>query len=308
MTPRLSIVLATDTAETIRPVVEHLQQQTFRDELELVLVSPGAMRLPPVLTQQFAALRYVDHPVNSLAAARAAGVRAATAALVFIGETHSFPDARFAELTLPAFDDPQWSVVVPALRNGNPRGVLSWAGFLCDYGAWAEELPEGETNAVPVYNATYRRDRLLALDNLPAALDQSDDLAQALRASGRRARFLPSARVDHINVTHPWTWVRNRFCVGTVIAANRSRHWPWWRRLVFAAGAFLVPLVLWPRMRTGVMARRRRGPAGTMVWVALSLCLRAAGETLGYAGCFTRGAEAAMLDVEVHKLRYSEGR
>lgn len=309
MTPKLSIVLATDTEGTIRAVLEHLRGQTLKHEIEVVLACPEPIPFASECAAEFASIQVVLNPVNRLADARAAGVRAANAPLVFIGETHSFPDARFAERTLPEFDDPQWSVVVPALRNANPDGALSWAGFLCDYGAWAEELPKGEMAGVPVYNATFRRDLLLELgENLPAALDQSDDLVRALRASRRGALFLPSTQVSHVNATQWWPWVLNRFFGGTLIAANRSRSWAWPRRLIFAGGAFLVPIVLWRRMMPGVRMRTARGPSGTMPLVLLSLFLRAAGETLGYAGLATKRAEAVMLDIELHKLGYARPR
>ena len=93
--PRLAVVLATDTYETVRPVMRHLREQSARARLEVVIVAP----LPPHALDGhrreldgFAAARLV--PVASsagLAAARARGIRAATASLVFIGETHTYP-------------------------------------------------------------------------------------------------------------------------------------------------------------------------------------------------------------------------
>lgn len=303
MTPQLSIVLATDTADTIRPVINRLLQQTRRDAIEVVLVSPS----PVADVAGFANLRHAPHPVDDLASARAAGVRAATAPLVFIGETHSFPHPDFAELTIAAFADPQWSVVVPAIRNANPSGLLSWAGFLCDYGVWAEELPTGPIDNVPVYNATFRTQLLRDLgDRLPAALDQGDDLRATLQALGSRTLFLPATRVEHVNTTQLLPWVRNRFLGGVLIASNRSSEWPWSRRLVYAAGAFLVPAVLYSRLRSGLTARSERGPSGTLAALLISLGLRGAGETLGYAGLFTRHARTGMLDIELHKIRYAK--
>jgi hypothetical protein len=303
MTPCLSIVLATDTESTIRPVLDHLLRQTLASALEILLVSPAPIPAPA----GFAAVRHVPHPVDDLASARAAGVRAASAPLVFIGETHSFPEPGFAERTLAAFADPHWSVVVPAIRNANPIGILSWAGFLCDYGAWAEELPAGPLHQVPVYNATFRTQLLLDLgDRLPRALDQGDDLLQALRASGRQALFLPSTKVEHTNTTQLGPWIRNRFLGGLLIASNRAKPWPWTRRLPYAAGAFLVPAVLYPRLRAGLQARTERGPAGTFAGLLFSLLLRAAGETLGYAGLFVSSARTGMLDIELHKLQYAQ--
>src|SRR5262245_3191966 len=43
--PRMSVVLATDTYATIRPVIERLRQQTIAADLEIVLVTTSAEAL-----------------------------------------------------------------------------------------------------------------------------------------------------------------------------------------------------------------------------------------------------------------------
>ena len=63
----------------------------------------------------------VVRSVNHLPEARAAGVRAASAPIVFIGETHSYPQPGWAEALLTAFEGP-WAAVVPAIGNANPNG------------------------------------------------------------------------------------------------------------------------------------------------------------------------------------------
>ena len=40
--PRLAVVLATDRYETIRPVIRHLQRQTIRDQIEIVIVTEAS--------------------------------------------------------------------------------------------------------------------------------------------------------------------------------------------------------------------------------------------------------------------------
>ena len=82
-------------------------------------------------------------PVNDLAPARAAGILAATAPIVFVGETHSFPDSKFAEVLLAGFSGP-WTSITPAFDNANPDSAMSWAAFISDYGRWARGLPAGE--------------------------------------------------------------------------------------------------------------------------------------------------------------------
>ena len=52
--------------------------------------------------------------VETLAPARAAGVRAASAPIVFIGETHIYPQPGWADALLAAFEEP-WTAIVPAI-------------------------------------------------------------------------------------------------------------------------------------------------------------------------------------------------
>jgi hypothetical protein len=170
----LSVVLATDTYETIRPVVDRLRRQTIPTQLEVVLVGPRALQQDAERTAfgEFAAVQVVDFgSAIPLPAARAAGVRRASAPLVFIGETHTYPHPGWAEALLRAFDQP-WAAVVPAVDNANPGSAVSWAAYLSDYGKWGYDRPAGEMQDPLLYNTAYRRSVLLDLgDGLERALD-----------------------------------------------------------------------------------------------------------------------------------------
>jgi hypothetical protein len=308
--PKLSIVLATDSFSTIRPVLERLQTLAGKDLIEVILVTPSPAEMLPAISKyqdQFIAMQVVEDPVDNLAPARAAGVRAARAPLVFIGETHSFPHVDFVEATLAALEDPHWSITVPAIRNVNPKGAWSWSAFLSDYGRWSEGLERAELSSAPVYNATYRVPVLLELGStLSSALDQGDELQIALQTRGRKVLFDPRAVVDHANVARPWDWIRGRFLGGLLIASNRSRRWPWSRRIVYVGGSFLIPLVLLPPLLPGVRgaARLRRLPMGTIPLIVAGILLRAFGEMFGYAGLFADRAVEGMHEYEIHKLDY----
>ncbi len=142
---RMSVILPTDVYETIRGVVRRLRQQTVRDQLEIVIVAPvGApLGLDESELQGFAGVRIVRvEALQPIGAARAAGVRAARAPLVFIGETHSYAHPTCAEMLIEALSGP-WAAVVPGFSNANPRGSLSWSLFLMDYGAHLHSLPPG---------------------------------------------------------------------------------------------------------------------------------------------------------------------
>jgi glycosyl transferase family 2 len=310
MEPQMSYILACDRYATIRPVFECLLKQTIKDQLEIVLVTPDPedMRQALAAGEPFAAVKIVKNPVVDLAAARAAGVRAASAPIVFIGETHSFPHPELAAIVLNAFNDTKWICVVPSVYNANPQGALSWSGYISDYGRWAEGLPAGEIPTPPIYNAAYRSTMLLELgDKLTSSLGQSDDLEIAVLERGGRTFFEPSARIGHANSRGLRNWILNRLLGGNLVATNRSRHWPVTRRAVYIGGSFLIPVVLLRRLLPGLRQTLQNQPAprGTLTAIIVGLALRAVGEALGYAGLLGDYSARGMHEYEVHKLKYS---
>ncbi len=307
--PKLSVILATDVYSTIRPVVDRLRRQTVHHHIELVLVAPSVEAVAAVMPHQgeFAGIRIVEDPVEDLGTARAAGIRAAAAPFVFIGETHSYPHPGFSEALMRHFAEP-WSVILPAFGNANPKGALSWAGFVSDYGAWVEGLPAGEVSHIPIYNAAFRRQALLDLgDRLDPAISHGDELPLALHAAGHRAYFEPEARLDHVNVASLGHWVKERFAAGVMIAASRSLRWTFGRRVFYVFASPLIPVVLSWRVLPGVWLtiRQKKLPLSTAFWFAAGMAVKAAGELLGYAGAPVKSWERQLHEYEVHKLAYA---
>jgi hypothetical protein len=79
-TPRLSVVLATDSHETIRPVLSALRRQACAREIEPIIVLLGGC-VTTVPLEDLSAFPHakVVRSVNHLPEARAAGVRTASA-------------------------------------------------------------------------------------------------------------------------------------------------------------------------------------------------------------------------------------
>jgi hypothetical protein len=93
-TPEISVILGTDTLETIRAVVKSLREQRCRDRIELVIVAPSRSALAPdeAALAGFRGVQIVECGViSSLTPVRAAGIHAAPAPVVFLGETPCFP-------------------------------------------------------------------------------------------------------------------------------------------------------------------------------------------------------------------------
>jgi hypothetical protein len=307
--PAISVILGTDLYETVRPVVECLRRQTVKDRLELVIIAPrrSSLGMSDADGEGLAAVRFVEvGDVSRLAVARAAGVRAATAPIVVIGETHTYPDPSWAEALIRAHEGP-WAVIVPGFGNANPNGALSWAIFLLDYGRWLAGLPAGEIGLAPTHNSSYKREVLLSIGPaLETTLAHGDEMTLKLKSGAHRTYFEPSAVIDHLNVTQIAPWLHERFLGGRVIAGRRALRWPWWMRLLYVVASPLIPVVVLSRIWPGVRHARRetRLPFGTLPAIIIGAMVSAMGEMVGYAWGVGTGVEEQMTEYEVHKVRY----
>ncbi len=308
--PLLSVVLATDTFDTIRPVLAALRRQRCPERIEPVVVLP-ATEVTTVRREElgaFAEPQIVSiDAVRPLSAARAAGVHAATAPIVFIGETHTYPQPGWVDALLAAFEDP-WSVVVPAIGNANPTGPVSWASYVFDYGAWDRKRPPGEMSDPLIYNTAYRRMTLLTLGTeLPKALDPAEEaMWPELKAAGHRAVFAPDAYILHLNVNRLNWLLLEKLCAGGVVGIRRASRWGWRRRILYIVASPLIPIVLVGRLlpalgRLGL----RRLPFGTLPILVLIAIAKALGELVGYAGLRPPWMHEVLADTEIRKVDYA---
>jgi hypothetical protein len=309
-TPKLSVILVTDHYRTIRPVIERLRDQRARESLEIILVMPAGRPADldwPSL-EGFAGVSCIEvDEIIPLGEARAAGVHAAAAPVVVIGETHSFPEDGWAEALIEEHTH-DWAVVVPAFHNANPESPLSWAAFLRDYGLWVAGFPEGETGFTPPYNAAVKRDLLLEFgDRLPRMISQGDEFTRALQTRGLRTYFQPAARIGHANVSQPRPWIRQRFLTGRIVGGQRAEQWSVRRRLLYICGSPLIPAVMLIKLLTSVRVARRaqRLPLGTLPALAIGACASAAGELVSYITGSGGDAKLRNDEYELFKLRYT---
>jgi len=310
--PTLSVVLGTDNIDRVTTVINSFAAQTIAKKIELVLVivaRPDAAT-SEWIEQHFHSMKIVPvQSMVSLSVARAKGVLAAQAPFVFIAETHAYPDPDFAEKILAALSD-EWSVVVPGFRNANPGSPVSWAGFLLDYGAWASSLDSGPLERGPSHDVAFRRSVLLEFgDRLENALTFGDEMNVTLQARGQRTYFDSSAGIQHVNINSLNPFIRERYLTGVLIGNYRRARWGWGRRLMYALGAPLIPIVILSRIRKGVkeVGRRESFPRGTIPVLVAGVIVKTAGEVRGYLLGAPESAEEKMTGFEVRKLAFNAG-
>lgn len=285
--PAMSVIITTpDSYDTIRPLVRALRLQTARDALEVVIVAPsaGAIRAGVADLQDFRCWRIVELGVfRTVAQAKTAGIRCARAPVVVLTEDHCFPDPGWAHALIEAHRG-DWAAVGPAMDNGNPQSLISWADFILGYGPWFNPPGADEVDLLPGHNTSYKRDLLLGYgERLEALLGAETNLHQDLRAQGYRLYLEPAAKAFHTNFTEPARWIPYLFYSGRVFAAERGRNWPLLRRAGYSAGACLIPLVRFMRLIPGVRRTRPDLAAGVTAPLLFALIIDAVGQGIGYA-------------------------
>lgn len=247
MLPAMSVVLVTpDRYESLRMTVKALRAQTVRDQLELIIVAPSAAKvdLETVELEGFFGFRVVEADANkSIPAAKAAGMRAASAPVVVLGEDHSYPDQHWAKALIETHQEP-WGAVGPVLWNANPS-MVSWANFFIAYGPWIGPRESGVMESLSEHNSSYKRELLIEYGSqLESMLDREGTLHQELQKRGHRLYLESRAKTDHLNFSQLWLSMVLRFYGGRVYGAVRARagRWSPFRRVFYAGGWFLIPL------------------------------------------------------------------
>jgi GT2 family glycosyltransferase len=243
----MSVVITTpDSYETIRKTVSHLRRQTVREALELVIVAPSRAQLQVDESEisDFAGYTVVEAGnIESIGRSNALGIRRAKAPIVVLAEDHCFPDADWAEKLINAHRG-EWTVVGPAFRNANPETGISWADLFLGYGPFLWPTPAREVEFLPGHNSSYKRDVLLAYgDRLESMMEAETVLHWDLRANGHRLYLESAACVSHMNFSLWRSWIPSQYLNGRVFAGARARQMSAPRRIGYAVGSPLIPLV-----------------------------------------------------------------
>lgn len=311
--PRLTVILITpDRFETIRKTVSHMRAQTIAAAIELVIVCPSTSELDPIRSdlEGFHSTRFIElGPVRSIGKCYGAGVKVARAPIVACGEEHSFPEPGWAEALLERHEE-DWACVGPDIQPANPLSPVSWAQLYMNYGPCVGQETGCEADFLPSHNAAYKKHVLLENypdDELEEMLEGESVLFMDLRRRGYKLFLEPRAKIRHLNISKPSSYIPENFHGGRQFGAARARTWGFPRKLLYAAGSPLIPCVrlwrIWPHVN------RSNRPRLLTLLPSLVVCLimHSLGEGAGYlAGAGESGRKK--FDYEFHRYRYITAR
>jgi hypothetical protein len=284
------IVISAGGLAPVRRLLAHLHAQTLRRELEIVFVCrrPTEEGSGDSLLSGFAAFRWVTvDRADSTARLRAIGFRAATAPIVAMTEDHCLPEPGWAEALVHAHRE-SWAAVGPAILNGNPHSLLSWANFAIEYSEWLYPLAGGEVRHIPGHNSSYKRRILLSYgDALGDWLEAESLLHWDLREKGLKVAMEPKARARHFNVSRLLPTVALRFNAGMHYAGMCRDRWSRARRALYIGGCPLIPIVRLARL---IRQFKRPGRPSRLLPLLVPVCLvLLTVETLGELSGYTVG-------------------
>ena len=294
--------------EELTEALRHLQAQTRRDAIEVVLVYTPA-HAGEIDRAAFAMFRrFVPVAVDripTVASAFVAAVDEATSDVVALVEDHVFLDPEWAAVVLSAHAQPS-AAVAPRMANANPATAISWANFLVSFSEALAIRASGPVESGPGHNTSYKRAVLQQYRAELLALYQSErTFHYRLRQDGHVILHEPRARLAHLNISVRREAVRHGFLGGVLFGAYRGRRMPVVEKAARTALAPLIPpLRLWRtlRMLSGKASATTPRMPGT-VWALLPILLvsHAAGEAIGYWN-LVGDIEALYEHFELHRL------
>ena len=290
--PDLPIV-GTDDVTVVIPVKD--RPAGLARLLSALRADPATADLPVVVVDDGSAdplgdlpgVRVLRHPTAlGPAAARNAGLRAASTSFVAFLDSDCVPVAGWLERLLPHLRDPRLAVVAPRIV-ALPDGQQTWltpyetAVSALDMGpSPASVRPLSSVSYVPSAALLARREALGDGFDETMRVAEDVDLVWRLTCCGWRVRYEPAALVAHEHPARTADWLRRRAYYGTGAALLAVRH-----------GSAVAPVVLAPEsalawgLAIGARRSGRSAAAGVLTVAAVRLARRLArsGEPLPLA-------------------------
>lgn len=278
MHPDLSVVLVVGERRdrAVRALASVLAQSAA-DRLEVLLFDLAPGDPPPVPGSDHPAVRTFRLPPETLfSAAKAQGVRAASAPVVVFVEEHTQAYEGWAEALIEAHRGP-WAGVGAEVHNANPGVRFSRALELINYHPWLPPATRDEFGMLPGHNSSFKRDLLLAYgEELDDLMRAEIVLHQRLHRDGYRLLTEPAARFEHLNETTLPSAARGRFLWNRIYAPMRARFFGWspGRRLLYVAATPVIPFYSLARIVLSLGRRRPRLVPRAILWSPVLLLVQ----------------------------------
>ncbi len=284
--PRLSLVIASrGDVNSLIACVRSFADQADADALEIVVAHAGADDDAARVRAACPSTRLLHFTeAKSIPELRAAGIKAARAAVVAMTEDHCLAGEDWVSRVLRAHEQPHAAIGGP-VENAATDRIVDWAVYFCEYGRYMPPVASGPTDDLPGPNVSYKR---AAIDAFRDLLDEGTwEPFWHWRLLDRGATLAndPAVVVYHRKHFTFGGFMRERYHYARSFAASRVAGAGLVRRAAFVlASPLLPPLLVWRLLRQVLgKGRRRRELLLALPLVAAFTLSWAIGELVGYA-------------------------
>lgn len=283
MTPELSVIVAaTGPIDEVPTSLSAIREQCEGRDVEILL--PYADDEPYPLVEGapgVTALRMARRA--TLPALLGAAIARARGEVIAITDSTCGIDGGWVASILAAHRGPH-PVIGGAVEPGGLRTLVDWAAYFCDYGQFMLPLPGGPAAEMPGSNISMKRSALATGREFVEPEFWKTYWCRELQASGRELLSDPAIVVSYTKRFRLLPYLTHRFHSGRCFAGMRLTQLGAGKRLVYAAGSPLLPLVFCRRILATILPKRRRrwrllGCAPVILLATMSWAL---GELTGY--------------------------
>jgi len=225
---------------------------------------------------------------------RAIGFHRARGPIIALTEDHCSPDPDWCQQILKLHEAPH-AAVGGAVDKG-PDGILNWAIYLCDFSRYMNPVAEGSSAYLTDCNVSYKRRALEPLAPLWAREFHETTINWTLASQGQSLWLSARVIVNQQRSLRLSAALAERYRFGRLFARTRVAATPWVRRLLYAVGALVLPLVLTARVARHVLVKRRARDRFLVALPAIVLLntVWALGELVGYVQGTLCGRETGL--------------
>jgi GT2 family glycosyltransferase len=225
--PTVSVIVPCfNSAQTIRRCLAAILDQQTSVPYDVTVVDSSIDETPHIVEEEFPAVRLIHLDSRTFAgAARNIGVRATRAPFCLMIDSDCIARTDLIERMIARHNDGDYAAVGGSLRNGTPKSLSGWTGYLLEFKEFIPGAPERVVSTVPTANVTYRREPLERHGCFDETMWLAEDILfnWKMSSAGERILFDPAIEVTHLNRTG-WSEVLSyQVSLGTCSAEARRR-------------------------------------------------------------------------------------
>ena len=278
------VIPAVNDFSDLQKTVGALLREGETDPLEICVVSRLGAIFSTRARREFPTVTLIEVPGDTpIPQMRARAFAVVDAPLVAVIEDHVQVPPGWVRRALASSGD-TGDIVAGPVGNLATHTLVDRAAFLCEYSHCLPPVLSGPSDWLPGNSVVYPRDLLLVHGHTVARGGWENELHDAMKAAGRRLRFVAELEVGHDKHYSVWEYFSQRYLYARSYAGNRVRGKGLIPKLVYAGATLLLPAILLTRIarRVGHRPEYRTTFLRALPLLGVFVSAWAAGEVVGY--------------------------